>query len=55
MPKIIRPKLTPAEMAAEEKLRADTKQCAADLDYISMMTDVDLPRNDDTATGGADE
>lgn len=55
MPKIIRLTITPAELADQEKLRADTKQCAADLDYISMMTDVELPRNEADEIGGIHE
>ena len=45
MPTIKRMTTSLKEQADAEKQRADTKQSIADLDWISMMTDIELPRN----------
>lgn len=47
MPTIKRTAISLEEQADAEKQRADTKQSIADLDWISMMTGVDLPRNEE--------
>lgn len=51
MPTIKRTAISLEEQADAEKQRADTKQSIADLDWISMMTGVDLPRNEEAEDG----
>ena len=48
-----RPKLGVAETRQYEQLQADVAKYQADLDYIAMMTDVEIP-TEDTENGGID-
>lgn len=44
--------MTPAEQARLENAQAQAEKNKADIDYIAMMTDVEIPTEED---GGAEE
>ena len=48
MPKFFRTKMTPREKKEQEELERKTESQDAKIDYIAMMTDVEIPEEEDT-------
>lgn len=52
MVRIIRSQLSPAERASIDNAIAQEKQNAANIDYIAMMTDTEIPTEDEEVMDG---